>query len=449
MELRDYQLEAIQSWSDSKYCSIWEMATGTGKTFTATFATLSLAEELRETRQSVLIVIVCPLLDLVDQWVASVEGFGQHGVRAAEGSINWLEQFTTAVVDLSSRPGRVRVVVATMATFASGKFQNILRSVTSNVIFVGDEVHNFGSARYQDLLPKKARFRLGLSATPRRWNDSDGTDAILQYFGDVSFVFDIKTAIQRGALTPYRYQPRLTEMSALEAEHYAGLTVQLAAILRGRSLAELNKEAARRAGALLTARSALIGGISPKWEMLKKDLESNLHRNGQLIYCSPGTYPLGSNEREIDLAGQLLKKAGFGQYRNYESLTQRSERLQSLADFKAGSVKYLISMRCLDEGVDIPSAEIAYFIASSANPRQFIQRRGRVLRKHPGKEHAVIYDYFMLPRKMSYSSDSFALEQSIGKKELQRTLDFIGACNNQGEALAAIKPLLDRYGEGN
>ncbi len=447
MELRDYQQDAIQSWIDSKHCSIWEMATGTGKTFTATMAVGDLAKQLSENRQSVLIIIVCPLLDLVDQWVESFTKAGFAPIRAAEGTPNWIGPLTKAMIDLAELPGRVRVVVSTTATYSNESLQGVLRNVNASIVFIGDEVHNLGSRNFLPLLPKKARYRLGLSATPRRWNDQVGTDAILNYFGEISFAFDIKAAISSGALTPYRYIPRVTEMSALEAEHYSDLTNQLSSILRGRSFVELDAVSARRAGALLTSRNALLGGIDPKWGNLKQDLKANAESNGQLIYCSPGTYPLGGTEREIDRAGTLLSESGLGEFRKYESLTHRQERRASLLDFKNGALKYLISMQCLDEGVDIPSARIAYFVASSSNPRQFVQRRGRVLRKHPGKEQATIYDYFMLPRKMSQASDSLALEQSIGRKELRRTLDFISACSNKGEALSAIQPLLDRYGE--
>jgi superfamily II DNA or RNA helicase len=422
------------------------MATGTGKTFTATRALVDLSDQLASSNESALTLIVCPLLDLVDQWLHSLNQEGFATLRAAEGVTNWQNQFNKIAEDLALVPGRQRVIVTTTATFATDSFQKVLGAISSTVIFIADEVHNFGSTSLLALLPKRAKFRLGLSATPKRWNDPFGSEGIVDYFGEIGIQIDIKKAIALGALAPYLYFPRLNAMSALEGEMYNDLTIQLAAVLRGRSFIELDKVSAQKAGAILTARSALLGSVESKWGTIKPDLDSNHDQPGQLIYCGVGSSPLTPDSREIELTESKLIDAGFKSIARYEAQTDRELRKTLLADFKAGRLKYLLSMKCLDEGVDIPSADKAYFIASSANPRQFIQRRGRVLRKHEGKAQARIYDYFLLPRRMSAGGSSIGTDLTIGKRELDRTLDFIDACQNPKDALDAIKPLIEMYG---
>ncbi len=447
MELRNYQSEAISSWSKAQHLGIWEMATGTGKTFTAVSAILNLLGQLQKERESCLTLVVCPLLDLVDQWESQFTKFGFDVIHVAEGTSNWANDFARAIHDLSLVPGRQRVAIATIATFSSPKFQQALLGLNSELLFVADEVHNFGSSTVAPLLPKKARMRLGLSATPRRWNDDWGTIAISDYFGPVIFNFTIKDAIAAGALTEYLYFPRLTEMTSLESETYAEMTIRLAGILRGRSFQELDKVSAQKAGAILTSRAALLGAVTSKWRNLEADLTLNKGQAGQLVYTGVGSSPLTPSSREIEITEDLMKKMALTSLARYESLTDRATRRRLLEEFRQGRLEYLLSMKCLDEGVDIPNAKFAYFVASSANPRQFIQRRGRVLRKAENKDNAQIYDYFMLPRAMSLTGISLTLDRKIGARELARTLDFIDACSNKAEALESIRPLIEMYGD--
>lgn len=448
MELRAYQSEAITAWKNSDYSCIWEMATGTGKTFTAVMALVELTHHLKSIRTSSLTLVVCPLLDLADQWQSSLEDQGFQVLRAAEGQSGWNRQFMSIVEELSFVPGRQRVVVTTTSTFTSAAFRKILSAITSEIVFVADEVHNFGSINLLEALPKKAKYRLGLSATPRRWNDLFGTQAIIDYFGDVAFQMSIKAAIQVGVLTPYYYYPRMNPMSPLETELYSELTTQLAAVLKGRSFNELDKVSAQKAGAILTTRAALLGSVESKWPTFSGDLSVNENLFGQLIYCGVGSSPLTPGLREIELTETKMSSAGYKSLAKYESLTDRPSRKALLKDFRENRLKYLLSMRCLDEGVDIPSAGTAYFIASSSNPRQFIQRRGRVLRQFPGKSSATIYDYFLLPSGLSGPGNSLSTDKAIGRRELDRTLDFIDSCLNPKEALEAISPLVEMYGNG-
>ena len=102
-------------------------------------------------------------------------------------------------------------------------------------------------------------------------------------------------------------------------------------------------------------------------------------------------------------------------------------------------------MKCLDEGVDVPRSELAIFCASTGNPRQFIQRRGRVLRKHPDKHMAEIHDLVVAP-EISASSNSFRMEQILLKGELQRVKNFSMLSENPSFSQMELRTVMEHYG---
>jgi superfamily II DNA or RNA helicase len=444
VELRNYQSEAIESWIAADYSSILEMATGTGKTLTAVSAAIRVASDLRTTKTSALILVVCPYLHLVDQWCKYFQDFGYSALEACENKSSWFGPASRKLADASLILGSTVVIVATQATFITSTFQGLVSNFSGEIIFLADEVHNLGTPKSNAALPKNASYRLGLSATPERWLDPQGTKSLLDYFGPISYSLDIKRAISLGCLSPYNYYPRIAELSEAETDSFAELSVKLAQILGGRSIFELNEQDAQKAGAVLRARAAILGDAAAKWFELKKDLELNSGKRGQLVYCSEGTSPNNPETRQIDRVLALISREKLGAAAIYEASTPRQMRQELIEKFTSGTLTHLLSMRCLDEGVDIPSATSAYFVASSANPRQFVQRRGRVLRTHALKSVANIYDYFLVP-KMSGDGSRFEAEKAIGKRELQRTLQFIDACENKEEALLCIRPLRDYY----
>lgn len=445
MELRPYQVDAISSWESNGFQGIWELATGTGKTFTAISATMRLYERLRSEGISLNVVVICPYINLVDQWGEAFRKIGWNPVMAYESRDSWTTSLHERQSWLALAPGSRSLTIATQTTFNLPEFQRQLKNFSGETLVIGDEVHNLGNARSFNNLPLKAKYRLGLSATPERYLDPEGTQRILDYFGDVIYRMELKEAILAGWLTPYRYLPRVVEMSSEETYFYIEISAKLAKVLAGRSLFDLPKSEAERAGKLIRLRSALIGGVSGKWEPFWEDLKSNQFKNSQLIYCAEGKSPLGSQSRQIDDVKEGIEARGFGSAEIYDATVKRESRRQILNNFDEHKLKYILSMRCLDEGVDLPNANVGYFLASSSNPRQFVQRRGRLLRKFENKHESVIFDYFVVP-KMSALGDNVGVEKSLGKREVNRSLQFIDACNNQTEAMDKIKNMGDFYG---
>jgi len=444
--VRDYQREAVETWLSQRGRGILRMATGTGKTKTALFAACQLAQVLGRREQPFIVLIVVPFQHLVDQWLAEVESFGVRPVAVYESSKRWLPVVEDQLAEarLGQRP--VVALVATNASFAGERFQAVLSRISQPMLVIADEAHNLGSSRYRSCLPQNATYRLALSATPERWFDDVGTDALTDYFGPVVFELGLGQAIEMGALCRYRYLPRLVELADAENELYVSLTAQIAQRLAAGE--SLDDDATSPMGFLLRRRAAVLGHADGKLAQLRKDMECRRDTWYQLVYCAEGSKPVESGEyvgpsqisQVIDIVGNDLHLA----VHSYVAETARAERQVLLRRFGAGDdLRVLVAMRCLDEGVDIPDARAAYLLASSSNPRQFIQRRGRILRKAPGKDMAEIIDYLAVPQ--ADSTVNFDVERKLLTRELERANEFGKLAENYETTLALLRPLKEKY----
>lgn len=447
LTVRDYQKKAVQAWLAHRGRGLLKMATGTGKTKTALVAATQLGNVLSQNEQSLVILVLAPLQHLVDQWISEVEAFGVPPLPVYESSKKWqlVVEEQLAEARMGQRP--VVVMVATNTSFAGEKFQSVLSRITQPLLVIADEAHNLGSSTYRSSLPSNATYRLALSATPERWFDDEGTEALSAYFGPIVFELGLGEAIKIGALTQYRYVPRLVELGDFETSLYLSLTAQIASLIAsGEELGKADPESPL--GFLLRQRAGVLGHAEGKLAALREDLAARRDSWFQLIYCAEGQRPTepgepqGPNQlREVmDLVGNQLRLSAH----SYTSETQRAERQVLLRRFGTGEdLRVLVAMRCLDEGVDIPDARIGYLLASSSNPRQFIQRRGRLLRRAAGKERAEILDYLAVPP--SGTPINFTVERALLARELQRANEFGKLSENYETTLEVLRPLKERY----
>ncbi|MBB5957420.1 superfamily II DNA or RNA helicase [Saccharothrix tamanrassetensis] len=447
LTIRAYQRQAVESWLRHRGRGILKMATGTGKTKTSMIAATKLADVLRRREEPLVMLVIVPLQHLVDQWVAEVEGFGVRPIPVYESSQKWLplveEQLSQ--VRLGQRP--IVTMVATNASFAGSRFQSILSRISQPLLVIADEVHNLGSTAYRSSMPSNATYRLALSATPERWFDDEGTDALIDYFGPIVFELGLGDAIDTGALCRYTYHPRLVELGEDETQLYIDLSTKIAKyVAAGESItdADLNSPL----GHLLRQRAGVLGHAEGKLAVLRDDLGAHADSWFQLVYCAEGTRPVpqgdprGPNQlREVmQLVGRDLRLATH----SYISDTPRAERKVLLRRFGSGDdLRVLVAMRCLDEGVDIPDARTGYLLASSSNPRQFIQRRGRLLRLADGKDRARIFDYLAVPP--AGTPINFDIERSLLTRELERANEFGKLSENYEATLDTLRPLKERY----
>jgi superfamily II DNA or RNA helicase len=420
------------------------MATGTGKTITAIAAIFQLAEENREARRSTIAVVVCPYVNLVEQWESEFRRFGKVALPAYRGERYWKKKMSAVMRSLSLFPGRFEIILVTQATFITDSFQQSLREATAELVLVGDEVHNFGAQRTLSKLPAYASARLGVSATPERWLDEEGTKAIHEYFGNTSFELGIKEAISKGILCEYRYVPVICPLSTSETEEYGVLTKRLITLLKGREFHELVGEEAEKARMILRARSSITGNAASKLPELIRQMGIWGITTNFLVYCAEGLSKNYVQGKQTDAVVDALREVGLSS-RKYDSETELVVRKKILKDFGQKKLDGIVSMRCLDEGVDVPNAASAIFMASSNNPRQFVQRRGRVLRKAPGKSEALLVDLFVVPN-LSPDSEWWDFEKKIVEREIRRADEFADSAINAASATILLNEVRKNYG---
>jgi DNA phosphorothioation system restriction enzyme len=438
LELRDYQNTAIASWFRARGRGTLKMATGSGKTITA----LAIATELHEAIDLQVVIVLCPYRHLVHQWDRECEKFHLQPILAFENVRSWQAQLSTALYNLRSGNQTFVTVLTTNATFISEGFQSLIEFFPEKTLLIGDEVHNLGSPRLEECLPRSIGLRLGLSATPERYFDEEGTDAILDYFGEIlQPEFTLKDAIAKGALVNYLYYPIFVELTEAEALAYAKLTQRI-----GWAMAKNDRLIGNDTlTSLLMQRSRLVGSAMNKLSALGELMRNRRDTGHTLFYCGDGYVDNETSRyrRQVEAVTRLLGTELGYRVAVYTSETDGPERERIREQFDRGYLQGIVAIRCLDEGVDIPSIETAVILASTSNPRQFIQRRGRILRPHPGKEKATLFDTIVIPPQLD--RETWEVERNLLRKELQRFLQFADLAINAGEATEKLLEIQERF----
>jgi superfamily II DNA or RNA helicase len=424
--LRPYQEEAIDAWFKNGNHGLFEMATGTGKTITALAASIQLLE--REKR--LVIVISSPFIHLVSQWAENVEQFGYRYLTIPGTHRKWHNVLANELLDFSANYIDTLVILTTHDTFANPRFWEILEEKPLPLLLIADEVHELGAEKLKLGLRENYRYRLGLSATPQRYFDDEGTDYLFSFFSGTVFEFSLADAIPE-YLTPYDYYPYFVELSGDELESYYEVTKKLSrrAFLR-------DDEEDETLQLYLILRQQIIVNAEAKYSCLANIISSLPDLSHTLVYCSP---------EQIDRAQAELNAQQIIQHRfTFEEDLGERERL--LNSFSRGQHQVLVAMKCLDQGVDVPATENAIIMASTGNPKQFIQRRGRILRKYPGKKKASIYDIIVVPTlDGKLEPQTLELERKILRKELRRYNEFARLALNSTHALNKIAPIKRKY----
>jgi superfamily II DNA or RNA helicase len=451
---RVYQLKAYNSWVANNYKGMFAMATGTGKTITSLNCLLM---EFKKTGIYRAIITV-PTTALVEQWKKECGKFNFKNIITVSSKENWdknLAFFNTAskLIETSY------IVVVTYASLPKLNFQSYFTQLPKDTILIADETHNLGSQALLKLLPEiKLEKRIGLSATPDRKFDEKGNIAIQEFFNDKPpyiVSYSMEEALNIGWLCKYTYYPHIVKLTDLEMEKYKELSLQL--LRMGlfdketgsfRSSPEIEKK--------LLERKRIIHKAENKLEVFKSILKSEfeIRKNLKytLIYVPEG---IEANYDETDFSVETEDETRLiDEYTGAVSQTDDSimvkqftsnsnNREDILKSFEESKIHVLTSMKCLDEGVDVPRSELAIFCASTGNPRQFIQRRGRVLRLHKDKIHAVIHDLVVIPEVSDESN--FEMEKGLIKKELERVVDFAKLSMNKTDTYDTLKDILEYY----
>ncbi|MEG4969139.1 DNA phosphorothioation system restriction enzyme [Microcoleus sp. B6-A1] len=440
LQLRQYQRVAVANWFANQGRGTLKMATGSGKTITA----LAIATELYNKINLQVLLVICPYCHLVNQWARESEKFGLKPILAFDSARSWQNKLAAGLYEVRSGERAFLTIITTNATLMGDSLRSQLRYFPEKTLIIGDEVHNLGAPRLGESLPRNIGLRLALSATPERHFDEQGTEAILDYFGQVlQPELTLADAIRQKALVHYLYYPILVELTEAETRKYSYLTKKIGWALWGDEKVEENDALTT----LLMQRARLIGAAANKLVALRELMIHRLDTAHTLFYCGDGAIEGGArrnNNRQLTETAKLLGSELGYRVNTYTAATPLAERERLRQQFESGELQGLVAIRCLDEGVDIPAIRNAVILASSSNPRQFIQRRGRILRPHPGKERATLFDMIVLPPDLG--RETLEVERNLLRKELKRFLEFADLADNAGEARVKLLQIQRRYG---
>jgi len=451
IKLREYQLEAINAFVENDYQGIFEMATGTGKTYTA----LGALEKLLENEKKLITIISCPFLHLTNQWENSIEEMKLNIpiLYASSANVKWKDELIEKILD--NRLGKIKqfIVITTHDTVSSKKFIETMNDAKSPIFLIGDEVHGMGSInRIEGLLPIY-KFRLGLSATPNRYFDELGTKELLEYFNKTVYIFDLARAINEinpdtnlSYLVPYKYHPLFVELTLDEMDEYSEITTTIAILFSKKNRSKKEQLILEQK---LRDRQDILKNAENKFPLfsdliLKLNDENDLFHT--LVYSSPQQIQqIQQIIRSCETIIQHKFTSGEDAIKKQLKYNGLTEREYILSNFDKANYHILVAIKCLDEGVDVPSTKNAILMCSSGNPKEYVQRRGRVLRRYPGKKYAHIYDITALPNFSQHRS-SHEIENKMIESQLKRIVEFAEDAFNESEVLREIFQIKKKYG---
>lgn len=430
--LRDYQNNAIFNWLHNNKKGVFQMATGTGKTITA----IGCISKIIEDFDSTLIVISCPYSHLIDQWSEELEKWNLKSIRTNEDS-NWKEKIKDSISALKLG-SKCEIIITSYNIFSNNEFTNLIKSCPVNTFLIADEAHHAGSFESQKGLIDEYRFRLGLTATFNRYFDDEGTEILDKFFGGTVYTKTLQEAINEKFLVGYHYKIIPVELTSDELIDYQKLTIDIAIMYYSK---DPNKF--ERLKNMKLARSRIIANAKNKIPALQKLLETTPNLKKQLLVFTTG------NLIE-DVKNNLVKSPHLFTFQEVthkipKNKSDRKNIFEALTNEKIDSI---VSIGVLDEGVDIPSAKKCIIMSSTGNPKQFVQRRGRVLRQYKKpysdntvKTEAEIFDMYVIP---NFSSDDFQIKEYHKKlinAQLERLNEMSKMAINKTECQKIISEL--------
>ena len=466
---REYQKIAFENWKNNKQKGLFAMATGTGKTITS----LNCLFEIYQRKGYYKAIILVPTITLVNQWEQECRKFRFSNItKVYSMNLTWRDEVERILFNekykTDKEPEVSYIIISTYASYAREKVFSVLNSFDKKrLLLIADECHNMGSGslvkRLKDIPYLR---RIGLSATPERQFDDEGNEKLRKFFGSeesYTYEYSMEEAINKGVLCKYMYYPHLVQLTQEEMDAYVELSDRIAKYFnfdKGRF-----DDIDEKLKMLLLARKRIIHKAERKLDAFKDIIEKRYQIKGNLkytlVYVPEGNMPdyIGSNDdfdRSEDICDDNDAEHLINQYTQVVTevddhvtvrkfVSGQKDREEILSDFADGKLQVLTSMKCLDEGVDVPRSELAIFCSSTGNPRQFIQRRGRVLRTHPDKKMAELHDLVVVP-ELNPNSTSFRMEQSLLRGELMRVNKFALLSENPSFSEMELRDVMNHYG---
>lgn len=466
-EPRAYQKEAFNNWKISQK-GLFAMATGTGKTLTSLNCLLQIYNKFKFYQALILV----PTITLVEQWEDECKRFNfSHIIKVSSKNHGWRSEIDDiklkeSLAEDDELPSSF-IIIATYASFsresAFKQLMSLSKKTQRQMLLIADEAHNVGAPNIISKLDQvKILRRIGLSATPERQFDDNGNNAVMKFFGcddKYTFEYSMKDAIDNGFLCRYKYYPHVVRLNEGEMAEYKKISLQLAKFynIDEGTFSDADDIVMR----LLLKRKRIIHKAQNKEDVFCQIVKQRFEECGNLKYTlvyvpegiqleNDAQYAMTDNpinevdvDKLIDKYTQIIQKISpTTTVKKFISGIQNRDEV--LKKFANGDIEVLTSMKCLDEGVDVPRSELAIFCASTGNPRQFIQRRGRILRTHPDKHIAIIHDLVVAP-EFDSTEENYNMERNLLKGELQRVKDFAGLSENPAFAYNELEEITNYY----
>ena len=420
-EPRRYQKEAVDKWFETRK-GILKFATGSGKTKTAIYLT----EQIKLLEKKKVFIIVVPDKTLLNQWNDEISQYTQDIVICYSENPNWQVKLKDRIDIFSIENEGFFYIISTNDSFHTDKMRKQLYKIQNDSILIVDECHTWGTMNILNNLPKITS-KLGLSATPEIHFSLERTEKLLSYFGGIISEYSLEDAIKDNRLVEYVYKPILVRLTEDEKCEYEEITKKIVKVI-GYDKEDYINFNDSILESLFYKRSRILYGAKEKLVVLEKIVEPLARDGNLLIYCgtTSSNYETKNEENldvlvnQISMVNQILSRLDI-RSTQYTSQESEEERKIALREFKRGTFSSLVAIKCLDEGVDIPVSKTAIIMSSSTNPREFIQRRGRILRQDGKKSHATIYDFVIYEEAFD----------SIFKREANRFIEFSRLAKNK------------------
>lgn len=429
IKLRDYQKEAIAAWVKNNYHGFYVMATGTGKTWTAIYS----AKELLKTH-SAMVVICAPYKHLVKQWAEDVEkAFGDAKIiMVSSENPKWEQQISQEIIRKKYDTNAQTIIISTIASFKMSRFEKTLLKSNEDKLLIVDEAHRF-TDRSEDM-HIQFKYMLGLSATPFSGTSAQRGKELMEFFGGQVFSLPIEEALERKFLVPYYYHPIYVHASEEDEEKFQYHTRRILSCFKNNTC--INPDLLVKS---LRNRLRVISMAEEKQDQIDYIVSQVKENDHFVVYCGDGRLfdnNTGEELRHIQSVKRVLSSHGYkpSQFTAQENM---DERMQLVDAFNKGEISALAAIRCLDEGINIPSIKSALILSSNDDYREFVQRRGRILRTYKGKEFAHIYDVVVLP---SHDLPAWA------KIEFRRFHEYAKLSLNWDELAPELENYLGDYG---
>ena len=425
--LYDYQEQAINAWVENGYKGFYVMATGTGKTWTAIYSAKRLSE-----KNKCLIVIAAPYKHLVKQWAEDVKAAFPDANLVLISSENpqWTSISKQLVLSQKYNPEKQIILITTIKSFHSDKFNTVIAMSEEDKLLIVDEAHRF--TQRSDELHKIYKYLLGLSATPINGKNNEAGIELVEFFGGQVFGLPIEEALEKKFLVPYYYHPIFVSATEEEETKFAQISSKMAACYKNGVLVDVESFVK-----YVRARLRVISMAEAKIDNIDGLLNKISDKNHFVVYCGDGRLFDKDNDeiRHIQFVKEHLDKLGIktSQFTASEDMERRMELVDM---FNKNEIASLVAIRCLDEGINIPSIKSALILSSNDDYREFVQRRGRILRKYKGKNSANIYDVVVLPSRAT---------PKMAIIELRRYYEYAKLAINSKERIEELEELLDRY----